>query len=312
MEENIIVCQKCGEINPDTNNFCQKCGNPLKNIMQSAPQNTPEVKPEEQQKKKPGKKDAAPTESNDTSEVKPKKKKKGCLVAVLVVVILIVIVAVATSAGGDKNTATTTTPENQTSEATKPTEPTTIAVDQQLTSGYYTAGIDFPSGTYDIEAVSGSGNVSSSNLDINAVMGTADANESLGTDLYEQQYSNIDLSDGVVLSVSGGVTIRITSAAADGGALEKREQPNTETVDLGNGNFEAGKDFPAGTYDITATSGSGNVSTSNLSINAIMGTSNSNNSLGIDMYEQKYKNIELKEGSTLTIDGVDIQLTPSK
>ena len=190
--------------------------------------------------------------------------------------------------------------------------PSTISFEQEFSSGNYTAGIDFPAGTYDIVAVSGGGNVSSSNAfsgGINAVMGTEDQNEMV--DMYEQEYSNIDLPEGVVLSISG-VTVRLTCDDASGAPLTPRDQEITETVELGNGNFVAGEDFPAGVYNIVAVSGGGNVSSSNLydgGINAIMGTEDQNELM--DMYEPEYKNIDLPEGTTLTIDGVQVQLVPS-
>ena len=193
-----------------------------------------------------------------------------------------------------------------------PSEPESIAFDQDFSSGNYTAGVDFPAGKYDIVAVSGGGNVSSSNAfsgGINAVMGTEDQNELM--DMYEQEYKNIDLPEGVVLSISG-VTVRLTCDDASGAPLTPRNQEITETVDLGNGNFVAGEDFPAGVYNIVAVSGGGNVSSSNLydgGINAILGTEDQNELM--DMYEQEYKNIDLPEGTTLTIDGVQVQLVPS-
>ena len=191
-------------------------------------------------------------------------------------------------------------------------EPESIAFDQEFSSGNYTAGVDFPAGKYDIVAVSGGGNVSSSNAfsgGINAVMGTEEQNEV--ADMYEQEYKNIDLPEGVVLSISG-VTVRLTCDDASGAPLTPRNQEITETVDLGNGNFVAGEDFPAGVYNIVAVSGGGNVSSSNLydgGINAILGTEDQNELM--DMYEQEYKNIDLPEGTTLTIDGVQVQLVPS-
>lgn len=191
-------------------------------------------------------------------------------------------------------------------------EPESIAFDQEFSSGNYTAGVDFPAGKYDIVAVSGGGNVSSSNAfsgGINAVMGTEEQNEV--ADMYEQEYKNIDLPEGVVLSISG-VTVRLTCDDASGAPLTPRNQEITETVDLGNGNFVAGEDFPAGVYNIVAVSGGGNVSSSNLydgGINAILGTEDQNELM--DMYEQEYKNIDLPEGTTLTIDGVQVQLIPS-
>jgi hypothetical protein len=190
------------------------------------------------------------------------------------------------------------------------------SVEMQLKSGNYTAGTDFPAGVYDIAAVSGSGNVSSDNLysgGINAMMGSEEANKAAGSDLYEQNYSNIKLPDGVVLSVSGGVAIRITADNASELPLKPRIQPNTETVELGNGNFSAGEDFPAGVYDIVAVSGSGNVSSDNMysgGLNALMGDKEAN--AGAALYEPEYKNIELPQGTTLEIDGVKIRLVPSK
>ena len=193
-------------------------------------------------------------------------------------------------------------------ETSDPT-PSTISFEQEFSSGNYTAGIDFPAGKYDIVAVSGGGNVSSSDGGINAVMGTEDKNELM--DMYEQEYKNIDLPDGTTITISG-VTVRLTSDAASGDPLTPRNQEITETVDLGIGNFGAGEDFPAGVYDIVAVSGGGNVSSSNLyegGINAILGTEDQNEIM--DMYEQEYKNIDLPEGTTLTISGVQIQLVPS-
>ncbi len=196
--------------------------------------------------------------------------------------------------------------------AETPAAPETISVDQEFSSGNYTAGVDFPAGKYDIIAVEGGGNVVSSNLfsgGINAVMGTEEMNETI--DMYEQEYSNIDLPSGTVLSISG-VTVRLTCDAADGAPLTPRDQEITETVELGNGNFTSGEDFAPGVYDIVAVSGGGNVSSSNMfdgGLNAVMGTEDQNKM--IDMYEQQYKNIDLPEGVTLTISGVKIQLIPS-
>ncbi len=61
-----------------------------------------------------------------------------------------------------------------------------------------------------------------------------------------------------------------------------------------------------------AVSGAGNVSSDNMfngGLNAMMGTEEENQIM--DMYEQEYKNIDLPDGTTLTISGVQIQLVPS-
>lgn len=221
---------------------------------------------------------------------------------------LVFTLAACTISDGEQTAA----PSSDAQAPASSSEPESIAFDQEFSSGNYTAGVDFPAGKYDIVAVSGGGNVSSSNAfsgGINAVMGTEEQNEV--ADMYEQEYKNIDLPEGVVLSISG-VTVRLTCDDASGAPLTPRNQEITETVDLGNGNFVAGEDFPAGVYNIVAVSGGGNVSSSNLydgGINAILGTEDQNELM--DMYEQEYKNIDLPEGTTLNIDGVQVQLIPS-
>lgn len=180
------------------------------------------------------------------------------------------------------------------------------SIELQLTSGNYTVGIDIPAGKYNIEALSGNGNVSSSNMfsgGINAVMGKP------SNGFNEQFYENIKLAKDDVLSVSGGVIIKVTSDSVDVNSLSVRAQPLTETIELGNGHFIAGEDFTAGVYDIVAISGGGNVSSSNMydgGINAIMGKPAS------DFYEAEYMNINLSEGVELSVDGVKIKLVPSK
>ena len=80
-----------------------------------------------------------------------------------------------------------------------------------FTSGNYTAGVDFVPGTYDLEAISGSGNVYTSDHTLNAIMGN-EAGVQVGnvntSDFYEKTYDNIYIADGVVLSIDG-VKIRM-------------------------------------------------------------------------------------------------------
>ena len=80
------------------------------------------------------------------------------------------------------------------------------------------------------------------------------------------------------------------------------------------GIYTAGVDFPAGTYDFTATDGVGNVESSNLrsgGINDVMGTT-WRIAEGYGFCEQYYQNVELPEGTTLRISGVDLLLSPSE
>lgn len=178
----------------------------------------------------------------------------------------------------------------------------TIEFTAVLTNGNYTVGIDIPAGKYDITALSGLGSVMSSDLfasgGINARMG-------VGSEYYSEEYQNVELTEGIFLRVSGGVVISIYCDKASGEPLKKRIQPNTETISLGSGNFIAGEDFPAGVYDIVATSGYGLVSSDDSldgGILAYMGNED----------EEEYKNIVLSEGVTLKIDSVKLDLIPSK
>lgn len=80
-----------------------------------------------------------------------------------------------------------------------------------------------------------------------------------------------------------------------------------QTYRLSSGYYTAGKDFLAGTYDIEAVKGHGNVSSDNMysgGINAVMSEKSKEG-----FYEQKYSNISLPEDTQLHIDGVTVKLT---
>lgn len=71
-------------------------------------------------------------------------------------------------------------------------------------------------------------------------------------------------------------------------------------TDLTSGNYVAGVDIPAGTYNLTATSGNGNVSSSNMysgGINEAMSTQ------ADDLYIESFNNLKLPEGETLSLGG---------
>lgn len=82
-----------------------------------------------------------------------------------------------------------------------------------------------------------------------------------------------------------------------------------KTKTLKNGNFIAGKDFEAGTYDIVAVEGGGNVTGGNIlsgGINAIMGPADDG------FYQKEYKNIVFKDGESLKVTNVTIKLIPAQ
>ena len=85
----------------------------------------------------------------------------------------------------------------------------------------------------------------------------------------------------------------------------KSSAPVRKNYSFSSGNYVAGKDFPAGTYNISATSGFGNVSTDDFSLNAIMGVKSEDI---LDIAEQTYSNVQFDEGVTLSVDGVKIKM----
>ena len=175
-----------------------------------------------------------------------------------------------------------------------------------LSAGYYTAGVDIPAGKYNLTATAGSGNVSSSNMlsgGLNEIMGVKD------DDLYQKTFNDAQLTDGVVLSISGTLQLQLDCDAASTGDMKKRENTATKEYTFSSGNYTCGADFEPGEYVVTAVSGAGNVSSDNLldgGINAIMAATDD------DLYTSKFMNVSFKEGNTLKISGVEIKLTPSK
>ena len=89
----------------------------------------------------------------------------------------------------------------------------------ELSDGNYVAGEDFIEGKYDIVAIKGSGNVSSSNMfsgGLNSVMASKDKIDELNkcglsslADTCQTNFKNAKLEKGVELNISNGVTIKL-------------------------------------------------------------------------------------------------------
>ena len=86
---------------------------------------------------------------------------------------------------------------------------------------------------------------------------------------------------------------------------------STESQDngiiLSDGNYKAGKDFPAGKYNIVCIEGSGNVSSSNIFSGGIIESMASKeeiaNSSWCSMYISEFKNCNLPQETTLSVSG---------
>lgn len=238
--------------------------------------------------------------------------------------VIIVVVVFAIAAGGgsskkdsDKNSVTDT--EQAESGKSKDTDKdvgkedapeedlSQIETDYTLGAGHYTAGVDLPVGKCNLTAVSGNGNVSSSNMfngGINAMFGVDD-----GNGLYESSFNGLKIKENVELKISGDVVVQVSYTEVTGG-MSGREYDESAAVELGSGNYTAGTDFPAGTYTVTAVDGTGNVSTSNLydgGMNEMFGVDDGNG-----LYTPEVKNVELSDGVELKVSGVNIRLVPVK
>lgn len=239
---------------------------------------------------------------------KPKKSKKGTVV--IVVGVLVVLGIIGSQMGDDKKPATTQkdniTAQAQVDSAPPEKEPVLQPFTTELQSGHYTAGIDIPSGTYNVTVVSGnSGNVSSSNLyngGINAVMGES------ADDIHISEFKNLKLPKGETLSVSG-LTIKIESPEVDPSSVIGRADNTAEEITLSSGNFVAGTDFKAGVYNVELVEGLGNVSSNNMydgGLNIVIGDGSDGFSIN------SFQNVDFKAGIELSVSGVTIKLTPSK
>lgn len=225
------------------------------------------------------------------------------IMAVLIVAVIAGIIAVSViTAKHEPEPAPSYEPSAQTtSEPTVPVEGETLTL--YLQSGYYTAGVDIPSGTYDLEVICGNGYVTSDNYEFGRI------SESMGT--YDNSYSSafrgMILNDGNTLKIDG-VTLKLTSTDASTAPLAGREAWAEEGYTLVSGNHKAGRDFPAGVYDIFYSSGNGYVDLTNEDESIydyyMIGTDP-------EWDTQVFYHCNLPEGTEIAIGNVQIDIYPS-
>ena len=253
------------------------------------------------------------SEEKITESGVPEKKKNWFVQhKVLTVVIVLVIIGAAGSGGKISTSEKTTDVTNKTTTNKVVTETpkedlSKVATEYTLSAGYYTAGIDLPAGKCNIVAVSGTGNLSSSNMysgGINEMFGIDDS------DLYTDSFNGLKFPAKTELSVGGDLVIKLTFTAVESN-FSGRTYDESAAQTLTDGNYTAGTDFPAGIYKIVAVSGRGNLSSSNIydgGINEMFGVDD-----GSGFYVGQFLNVDLGKAVTLEISGgLTIQLTPAK
>lgn len=197
--------------------------------------------------------------------------------------------------------------ESKTNKKVEKENTQTEAHEVELSAGHYVVGVDIPAGIYDITAIKGTGNVSSSNMfdgGINQVMGTQDD----GVSTKEFKNLKLDKKD-TSITVNGTVVVKLSSKAAQTKNLKSKENPAKKEYTFSSGNYVVGKDIERGIYDIIAVKGNGNISSDNMfdgGINEVFGTS------GDGFYVKEFKNAYFNDDVQLTVSGVTIKLVPSK
>ncbi len=163
-----------------------------------------------------------------------------------------------------------------------------------LSTGFYTAGIDIPVGKCNVTAISGCGNLYSSDDGIN---------ESFGIEKgFVSSFKGLKLPKDIPLIVYGHLTIKIVYRSVDDG-FSGRTYDTSSAIDLSTGNYEVGIDFKAGTYNIVAVSGMGNLYSDDGDVNEVFGIE--------DSYVREIKNVYLPEAAELSIEGcLSVKLIP--
>ena len=187
----------------------------------------------------------------------------------------------------------------------------------RLSSGRYIVGLDLPEGNYTMtgegDDLTFSANNDAQYVNINEQFTDK---EVLEANRYTE-VKNIRLSQGSLVDVSGKGSIYCKTSDAN---LKKMEKPGENTLSEEVKVFSvltAGKEFPAGTYDVVAVEGNGSFEfTFEQDKDDEYGT----NSIWLSEDSQgenpnKYVNLELTEGTKIEVlseEYLDVKLVPSK
>lgn len=164
-----------------------------------------------------------------------------------------------------------------------------------LSTGFYTAGIDIPVGKCDIKAVSGTGFLHDSEFEMDEEFGVEKGNVST--------FKGLKLPEGVSLVVCEKLTVQVVFKSIQSG-FTGRAYDLSGAVEFSTGNYEAGDDFKAGTYNIVAVSGSGGINVGEGSVNEFFGFDDD------DITEIKH--VDMPKGTELAVEGeLVVRLIPA-
>lgn len=200
-----------------------------------------------------------------------------------------------------------------------------------ITSGNFVSGVDFAPGEYDITAIGGTGQL---------YVYTPDDGESfkhMSENPDNSDYTNLIKQDNNVLLPSGSL-ITVNNMVIELNLIDSQDKnrninfdknPANKEISLPQGKYTAGKDFPAGTYDLTYTEHYGNVWMSGMISTITKGAyKNENESVHLAAknankanesdrsaaveFQNGFKNATFSEGDSLEVSSDNFKMTPSK
>ncbi|MGL4283720.1 MAG: hypothetical protein ACRCSI_08935, partial [Eubacterium aggregans] len=171
----------------------------------------------------------------------------------------------------------------------------------ELTSWDYSVVMDIPVGVYQMVAASGLGTIDTESDALSEAM-TMDSTGSNGVTTVEA----LDLVQGDILKIRGTLQLKLESEAALVNARTKRKVTESTHYTLDSGfSYQSGVEFPAGTYNLKAIRGSGVIRTAvEFSVTENMGSTEDRTMV------TEMKNIQLPHGTTLSLEGVSVELIP--
>lgn len=202
------------------------------------------------------------------------------------VIIVIALLIGFGSMGSDDDSSSSSSSSNSSNTTSKTVKNT--AKEVTLGAGTYKVGQDIKPGRYAVTATDGSGNFTNKSGSINTILGTDEDDDAGQVTSY-----TVDLHKGETIKLEGIQSTNFKPTPT------KRSYQTT----LSAGQWKVGQDIKPGRYEIKATQGSGNLTTSDGDINEILGTEADS-----DAGQVTHITTDLSDGQTLDSELQQIQL----
>jgi len=261
-------CTECGMIYPDTSrNYKLNESDRDSESAETGDRSKPESPKKQHQQKQYRQK---VNSQNTTPGYVEKKSGKGCIISLIIIAVAVVFIFFAGSrfimnvVSSVRTYMENTDDSYSSSEAEaeydydpyatlkKELPDTGEHYEESYTAGYYQVGIDLPEGKYKVVLKEGYGYLSVSNSKNGIYLWeTLDGNGNT-------EYEDVRLFSGAIVTIQSSAVVTFTT---ENGQIDTMETPTsnelTEEVKIKEKTVTAGKDFPAGTYDIHGLEGLG-------------------------------------------------------